>query len=242
MKCRKLLRNEAGSYDISFFNSVGLGDLKNYYLNENVELTKVVVESGENLPDDPEYDKIYQRDESYFIYGDNWIEVTLAESNPNNLANIVINSDDTYTKIFDKATITSQEEFDYYKENLYNMVYDNSNNVRLNKTKDVCPYYSKKPTYNSANSYASNSSEMVANDLIAKLLVIKGELWYNKLYGLPLFDKVKNKSFLDAEVIKIIRNQEGVESISEFESKIEKHVYVLNVKIKTIYGSISISV
>lgn len=245
MKCRKLLRNEeTGSYDISFFNSVGLGKLKNYYLIEPVILTLVEVSSGDNLPneDDVEYDKIYQRGNDYYIYGDTWIKVTIASSNPNNLVNVVVESGGTYTKMFDKAIIESQADFDNSKDNLYEMVYDDVYSIRLSKTKDVCPYNSKKPTTDSSSSYAANSSEMVANDLISKLSIIKGELWYNRLYGLPLLDKVRNKSFLDAEVLKIIRNQEGVESITSFESNVDNHVYNVNVTIKTIYGNITISV
>lgn len=252
MKCRKLLRNEeTGSYDISFFNSVGLGKLKNYYLIEDTELTKKIIPSGNNLPsgDNIKYDELYQRtnqkgEEEYYIYGNTWIKVTIEPSNSDKLVNVVVESDGKYFKMFNKATIESQTDFDTLIKNndLYEMVYDDLYSIRLSKTKDVCPYNSKKPTSDSSSSYAANSSEMVANDLISKLSVIKGELWYNRLYGLPLLDKVRNKSFLDAEVLKIIRNQEGVESITSFESNVDNHVYNVKVSIKTIYGNITISV
>lgn len=76
----------------------------------------------------------------------------------------------------------------------------------------------------------------VKDALINALSIIKGELWYNKNYGLPLFDKNKIKSIIDAEVINIISNNPEVDSIINFNSQLNGNSYILDFSIKSIYS------
>ena len=46
----------------------------------------------------------------------------------------------------------------------------------------------------------AKDEEGVAQSLTQRLSVIRGELWYNVLYGIPLFDKMKTKIEADIAV------------------------------------------
>lgn len=97
-------------------------------------------------------------------------------------------------------------------------------------------YYSNNAIFWDATkqSYAEYQ-EGVASSLIQRLSVIKGELWYQINYGLPLFDKIKSKGIYDSTIIGIITNHPDVTDIEEFNSYVEKNVYYFNAKINTIY-------
>ena len=75
-----------------------------------------------------------------------------------------------------------------------------------------------------------------------RLRVIKGELWYNISFGLPLFDKVASKIQMDSAVLNIVNSQKGVEAVTEFNSTIVKSEYRCTMKIKTQYGDATISI
>lgn len=76
----------------------------------------------------------------------------------------------------------------------------------------------------------------VADSLTQTLSVIKGELWYNLNYGLPLFDKVQSTNLLDMEILSIITRNPGVSSIDSYTSSIVNHTYSFSCKIRSIYG------
>ena len=78
--------------------------------------------------------------------------------------------------------------------------------------------------------------DAITSSLNQKLRVIKGELWNHVNYGLPLFDKVKNKSIVDAVVIKEVLETKGVTNINEMISQKENTEYQLAIKINTIFG------
>lgn len=98
--------------------------------------------------------------------------------------------------------------------------------------------------YNSKNkhdNYADNQ-ESVVNSLQQRLSVIRGELWYNVQYGLPILDKVKSKTMMDSSVITIVSSHPDVVDITEFNSKIINNIYFCDVFINTRYGVIAVSI
>lgn len=62
--------------------------------------------------------------------------------------------------------------------------------------------------------------EGVQSSLIQRLSIIRGELWYQVNYGLPLLDKIKNKSVMDASILEIITNHPQVKSVSSYISTV----------------------
>ena len=82
----------------------------------------------------------------------------------------------------------------------------------------------------------------VASALNEMLRVIKGELWYNVIYGIPLFDKVASKIQMDTAVMDIVNSHKEVVMIENFTSYITKNTYSCSMNIKTIYGDIAISI
>lgn len=86
--------------------------------------------------------------------------------------------------------------------------------------------------------------EAVAKSLVQRLAVIKSELWYNINYGLPLFDKIRNKAIIDAAIINIITGHEGVRDIINYTSSVDQksHTYSFKADISTVYDeNISVS-
>lgn len=85
------------------------------------------------------------------------------------------------------------------------------------------------------NNYVSDTDAVVAS-LTQRLSVLKGELWYQVNYGLPLTDKIRSTKIFDAVICDIITSHPGVTGIVNFSSSIENHTYRFNAEILTIYG------
>lgn len=98
--------------------------------------------------------------------------------------------------------------------------------------------------YNSSDKHISYSDEQqsVADALTQKLSVIKGELWYRVNYGLPLFERIKSKAYLDTVVIDIITGHEDVTQINSFKSQIIDKHYTCNAEIQSKYGVINFQI
>lgn len=86
-----------------------------------------------------------------------------------------------------------------------------------------------------AENYATEQHGVAAS-LIARLSIIKGELWYKASYGLPLMDKIKNKGIYDSIIINIINEHPDVKNITYFNSSVENHKYIFNFIVNTIYS------
>lgn len=92
------------------------------------------------------------------------------------------------------------------------------------------------PSYITESKNYVGEQQGVVDSLIQRLSVIKGELWYNPNYGLPLVDKIRSKGLMDAAVAEIIYNQPDVELINSFTSDIGKsHIYSFDFSVITIY-------
>lgn len=94
--------------------------------------------------------------------------------------------------------------------------------------------------------YLSNT-EGVRTSLFQRLNVIKGELWYRINDGLPLLDKIKDKTYLDVHIAKIINDTPGVNQILKLESslyvpsKSNNTEYSVIIEVLTIYGAVSLN-
>lgn len=82
----------------------------------------------------------------------------------------------------------------------------------------------------------------IAISLEERLSILKGELWYDILYGLPLLDKAKTKVELDITVATIVENHPEVENIEEFVSEVKEHKYSCKLIINTKLGQLSIDI
>ena len=83
----------------------------------------------------------------------------------------------------------------------------------------------------------ATGQEGVADSLIQRLSVIKGELWYKASYGLPLLEKIKNKGIYDNVIISIITSHPNVVNLTYYNSTIdEKRRYVLDFAVYTTYN------
>lgn len=85
-------------------------------------------------------------------------------------------------------------------------------------------------------------SEGTAASLTERLSVLKGELWYNISYGIPLIDKIKTKAEMDIFVAKIVTEHPDVTAIMNFESTFTKHEYTCSMTINTRFGVIGLSI
>lgn len=86
----------------------------------------------------------------------------------------------------------------------------------------------------------SEAQQSVVDSLTQRLSVIKTELWYDISYGLPLFDKVKNKIAMDGAVASIVTSHPDVISMSSFESTIVNKKYSCKFQVVTKYGNVQV--
>lgn len=85
----------------------------------------------------------------------------------------------------------------------------------------------------------STRQEGVRDSLIARLDLIKGELWYRRSYGLPLLEKIKSKGIIDSIIINYIMDHPDVVNIEQFNSYFseeDEHKYVFDCTINTVYN------
>ena len=86
-----------------------------------------------------------------------------------------------------------------------------------------------------ASNYAE-SSQAVADSLTQRLSVIKGELWYQVNYGLPLTEKQRGTNVLDLVIGDIISSHPGVASLDSYKSKLVGHTYYYDCQITSVFG------
>lgn len=91
-----------------------------------------------------------------------------------------------------------------------------------------------------AKNYSENGNGL-QQSLQQNLSVLQGELWHSIYYGLPLVDKA-NKAIVDSEAQKIILSKSNVIEIEKFQSWIVNHTYSAEVRIKSDFGTIELSI
>lgn len=95
--------------------------------------------------------------------------------------------------------------------------------------------------YPAAQNYISDTDAVVAS-LNQRLSVIKGELWYQVNYGLPLTEKQRGTTVLDLVISDIITSHPGVASLDSYTSKVSGHTYYYDCKITSVFGdSVTVS-
>lgn len=87
----------------------------------------------------------------------------------------------------------------------------------------------------------AKEQEGVSTSLTQRLSVIKNELWYDYNYGVPLFDKVKSKAFIDSYLISTILKHPDVTQLIDFTSNVDKNSYSCTFKVKTKYGDLTVN-
>lgn len=85
------------------------------------------------------------------------------------------------------------------------------------------------------DSYADEQTGVRAS-LIQRLSVLKGELWYECYYGLPLTDKVVNKAIIDANIINIIMSHPNVKNILSYSSSVSGRKYRFDFTVLTTFA------
>ena len=97
--------------------------------------------------------------------------------------------------------------------------------------------YTNKPVKN-----YSEGAEGVADSLTQRLSVIKGELWYQVNFGLPLLNNYVSPTIFDMVIQDIIVSHPGVVGLTGFTSRKNGHTYTFSGVIQTVFGEdISIS-
>lgn len=83
----------------------------------------------------------------------------------------------------------------------------------------------------------SEKQRGVRDNITQRISVFKKELWYRPDYGLPIFDKIRNKGILDAITISMIASVPDVTNIGYYNSAISNHNYLLDFTVATTYTS-----
>lgn len=92
-----------------------------------------------------------------------------------------------------------------------------------------------------AESFVDKESA-VASSLTQRLSIIKNELWYRMKYGLPLFEKVTSKAYMDTVVINQVLEHPNVIRIVTFKSTIVDRKYHCELEILSEYGTVNIEI
>lgn len=82
----------------------------------------------------------------------------------------------------------------------------------------------------------TEGSDAVADSLIQRLSVLKGELWYQINFGLPLTEKYQSSTVFDMVIADIITAHPGVAALETFNSSVENHTYSFECSIRTAFG------
>ena len=88
----------------------------------------------------------------------------------------------------------------------------------------------------------ADKQQGVCDSLTQRLSVIRGELWYNINFGLPLLEKIESKIAIDAAISEIVLAHPDVEEIETFESTKTLHNYSAKMKINTVFGKVNLSI
>lgn len=88
----------------------------------------------------------------------------------------------------------------------------------------------------------ATEQEGVVNSLTQRLSVIKGELWWQMDYGLPLFNNFRSKGLIDADVVDIVLEHSDILEFTSFDSSYTNHNYVANFTVLTTFGSTNVNI
>lgn len=86
-----------------------------------------------------------------------------------------------------------------------------------------------------ADNYSIDKDSIVPS-LMQRLSVLKGELWYQVNYGLPLVESHNSPVVFDMVIYDIISSHPGVSSIRSYQSEKVGHTYTFTCEIVSIYS------
>ena len=92
-------------------------------------------------------------------------------------------------------------------------------------------------TYELDIAHIVNDVDVIRNNIMARCRVLRGELMYNVLLGIPL---KASKEDLDLNILNIIHNTEGVLDVAEFNSTLKDHKYSASIRVITVFRPIDI--
>lgn len=120
-----------------------------------------------------------------------------------------------------------------------------SNNLLASNKVKVSDGVRNKAVFQNENDKHDNyatDNEGVVDSLRQRLSILKHELWYDYENGMPLIDKVRSKSIIDAYIIQKILEHPDVIEVEGFESEQDKHMYSCYMIVNTIYGQIELGI
>lgn len=239
MRCRKNKLNEKRNYNVVWFNSLGTKLEQHMYFEYFTE-PEPLYPNGKSYKTQmytlgPSKEKI-----EYYIYDEQ------GEPTQNNYVcitktGIEINYDDDgffayQGEIFFSHYIVEKDDLhmtltlrDTHEESNYRVCF-------------IFHFFNETISASNDKSDYASHQEGVKDSLIQRLSVLKNELWYRSSYGLPLFDKIRNKAIIDSVVIDIITSHPDVTNLVNFSSTMDKHSYNLNFSAATIYTDEIISI
>lgn len=250
MKCRRVIKQSDDSHEVVYFGSNGLVDPKFIYFSVNS-----VVSSKEYK--EIMIDGVNRKIQFGEIVSD--LIITNLEDVNNKLSITFENLNNKYTTIKVVMLTFTDEPSNYglrHGETILNLDFSESNIITIETTilknaKVVTDYKDKyintngqltlNNDYNNGldNSYHT-AQDGVADSLIQRLAIIKGELWYQINYGIPLFDKNNNTTgIFDSAIIKIVLDHPDVKNIISFNSSVESkdHKYHFDMVVDTKYNT-----
>ena len=229
MKCRKIYE-DINHYSIIFFNSKGL----TFPLQMKIEIDNFTC--NDNIIDMASKPEEYNTEITYTMSFIEKIELNprtitievIKNLNSTNLSNSelkistdydvsitpYINPKDNFIKLYN-IDLTTEEDYSMPFNNYAVAIKDADNEIEAN--------------------YA-DKQEGVAYSLTQRISILKGELWWMINYGLPVFEKVRNKAIFDSVLINIILKHPDVRNIISINSFVDDHTYTFDVKINSIFN------
>lgn len=238
MKCRRIVIDEEGNRHIVWFGSYGCTPIeeststrKTTLCNSN-DTTYTITLNDIDTSQPLSISTSERVTTTVSIYGidNNGVRSLLAE-----FTSRVIAEDSSLQYLVNNSNIKTVEIL-YYHNTGTTYVYVDYYAILTSK------YNAKFFNIDNIHDNYSDRQQGIVDSLTQRLSVIKGELWYNTSYGVPLFDKTKSKGIIDAYVISIILQHPNVVRIENFKSEVKNHNYFCNVDIISEYGIVHMTI
>lgn len=94
--------------------------------------------------------------------------------------------------------------------------------------------------YNDKKESYSIEQQNLVDNLTQRLSTLSKELWYRQSYGLPLFEKVKSKAYIDSIINSEILENADVIEILEYSSKLVNDNFSCRFKVLSVYGEVAL--
>lgn len=251
MKCRRLYQSDTkGNYNLVFFKSEGMMmpekikiSISNTSNNAKEEAEIITRQEYEDLDSGTTEDEIsFFDDELTMTFEIVKDTKNIFNTKINNIVFKCSENENYFASIF----VTERRLINKEYVDVTLFVIDSLSDLEFDTDTDTYYYVKDDHQYipfkdfgiakKISDNYATQQ-EGVAYDLIQRLSILKGELWYKINHGLPLLDKVRSGQVFDSVIINIIMSHPDVTNIVSFSSSItNNHRYQFNAKISTVYN------